>query len=216
MVILGPNPPSGAPGAASATRRVADEQSWATSRTLIRALTVAGILLYVVSSRLDQAVRTAYSTQWVAPRHLLRVHDDPSCPGCWRLPGHGWIDVYVLAGSIALLFLLLGAFVFKRRQYKSSPEGVEHAFWSLTPVILLLLIGAGVCRWLSARGTQNLVGWATLLELLALLLLGLLVVALAAAEPEPEKKDLSLIARVHGFLKLQRVGLIAVAVLALV
>lgn len=176
---------------------------------------MAGILLYVASSRLDEAVRTAYSTQWVAPRHLLRVHKDPSCPGCWRLPGHGWIDVYMLAGSIALLLLLLGAFVYKRRQYKSSPEGVEHAFWSLAGGTLLCLIGAGICRWLSARGTRNLVGWAAVLELLALVLLALLVVALVAAEPEPAMKGWSLIARVHAFLKLQRVGLIAVVALAL-
>jgi hypothetical protein len=169
------------------TEEVRDEASrtWTMSRRAIRAFWVGGLLVLVATWRLDQAVATAYGTQWVAPNFLLRVHGSPACHGeCWRLPSKTWVWVYAGTGLLALLLLALAVWCYCRRRYTSVGVGVKWALGGLGFFALAVGIAAAVFRYRAGIGYGNGSGWASVFELLGLAALGLAAVAIAAAKPD--------------------------------
>src|SRR5205085_6454306 len=163
--------------------RPEDDRTRLMSRIVIRACVVAGVLLLVAAWRLDQAVGTAYATNWVAPRFLLTAQSSPACHGCWRLPGEGWIAAYSLAGSGALLLLGLAAGLYGLRRYSTIGSGVLVAAVLLGGITAVCAVAAVYLRYATGHGDANWEGLATIGELLGVSSIALGAVAVAVAKP---------------------------------
>jgi hypothetical protein len=180
-------------------------------RTLNRLIGVLGILFYVVTWRLDQAVRTAHSSGWTG-----RVVG--GCTNC-RLPRHAWVDAHVVFGIAAGLLLTL-AVIFSSPLFRTdSTESVESDsrddLRTLSVVCALIIagcVGVGVYFRLGADGTASgsKLTYAATSDILVLVILGSLAMCGAAASGGGP-----LVGRVRRFVQRHRVNLIAVVALAL-
>jgi hypothetical protein len=221
-----------------AERRTLAPLNFVLSRTLGRFFLVLGVLAAVAAWRLDGAVGTAYRTGWVAQKFAGEQQTAVfGCSHCWRLPSASWLWADAWAGALALVFLALSAYLFYRRQRPepfpdptvkdtalSNRAGAKRmqsrvhrfvlgAFFG----VLVLALAAFVTRQLAARGYGTSVLRAdSLIQLAALALVGVMVIAAAASSPATETGPYTFIWRVLRFLYRQRVNVLVLALLALV
>src|SRR4051794_39431765 len=97
------------------TLHVVAGQRWDARRLLARLCGVAGVLLVVLSLRLDQAVRTAYASDWT--RRAAGTLKEPvhGCLDC-RLPDWRWISLHALAAGVGIVLLLFAVRLSRRTQ----------------------------------------------------------------------------------------------------
>jgi hypothetical protein len=98
------------------------------SRTCSRALLVFGILATAAAWRIDQAVSTAYRTNWVARRFSLEQQGAIfGCDDCWRLPSHLWLWASALAGALGILLLLASTLLFHERHWILARQAADES-----------------------------------------------------------------------------------------
>ncbi|MFL5954249.1 MAG: hypothetical protein ACJ76I_09105 [Gaiellaceae bacterium] len=188
--------------------RPASEQTWLSSRLVIRAFVVGGLLCVAAAWRLDHAVHTAWDTQWVAPRYVKKIQNG-ACHDCLRLPSDSWAWLYAGLGLVGLILLLGAVASYRRRKYLETGRGLNWATWFLTGTATTGALAAGILRWLAGAGITNRLGYAALSEAAALAAIVLLATVLAAAVPDPGGSRPPLFRRILGFLWLQRAPLAA-------
>ena len=177
------------------------------TRTAIRACLVAGVLLLVAGWRIDQAVRKAYATGWRA------------APGSSdRLPA-GWASIYIAVSLLAVLALLLGAELFRRRLEAQQPVAAAQSDvrWVLLACAVLafgLALAAAALRGLAqAGGGRMWLTWASVSDLAAVAVVALFAVTVTnATEPLAAAAG----TQTRHFLQRQRINLVAVALFAVV
>jgi hypothetical protein len=179
-------------------------------------LVVLGVLGLVASWRLDQAVATAYRTDWVAPDFVERQKETISdCSNCWRLPSEPWIWAYALTGSLAILCLLGAVMLFQRRHPRATkPAAVRRLAWGGAWFVGLIVVVEFIMRQLTARGhSRGYITFDTALDALALVVLGVTLIAAAAGSPEDTEPQNLFVRRVLGFLYRQRANVLGLAFL---
>lgn len=117
----------------------------AAPRIVSRLLVVGGILLFVVTWRIDQAVRTAYDTGWLARGKRTGQY---ACDGCLRLPTDVWVGGHVVVSALALLALLSACLLWRRR----FVQVLEEAHLGRTTVVLAAVAAASASVAAAARG----------------------------------------------------------------
>jgi hypothetical protein len=197
-------------------------------RLISRVFIVFGILAMVASWRLDQAVGTAYRTDWVAPQFVARQQSSLfGCANCWRLPSESWLWTYALTGSAALLALLVATLLFHVRHYapdeaeegvrqgrQTTPRGVRHVAVGGGIAVFLIAIAETIVRQLAARGHgRSLIIVDTALDATALVILGIIVIAAAAGSPTTTGGAYTLLGRIVRFLYRQRVNVLGLLLL---
>lgn len=190
-----------------------------TSRTMLRLLLAAAFLVGVLTWRLDQAVRTAYKTNWVPFRYqavqqanLLR-----ECPGCPRLPSDGWVWVYTAGTVLAFVFLLLAVLVWRLRAFRGQPSNndLDRFLYGATVAVLVTAVGAAVGRRYAAVGSNaELVTLATMLTLVALACIVVQALAIATVAGSKDRTG-SLLTRLRRLIQRQRINLLGVTVLTI-
>src|SRR6185437_2548590 len=103
---------------------------------------VIAILALIAVWRMDQAVRTAYSSGWTA-----KVIKETSCTGC-RLPNEWWIATHVGLSLVWVILLAVALWPLSKLSAKSLT--VEFALFS--GLAVLFEIGAMICRALADGG----------------------------------------------------------------
>jgi hypothetical protein len=183
--------------------------------------------------RLDQALATAYRTDWVAQRFIEKQRNEGSlfgCGGCWRLPSEAWVWTSTFTGGIAIILLLAATFTFhllhlsepdpndskdEQASHREQARGLRQLIlWAGLAVGVTALVDS-VFRYRAASGHgQHWLVAGTAAFAAALLLLGVMVVAIAADMTEAEKVPHTLIQRIGRFLFRQRVSVLGLALLA--
>lgn len=182
-----------------------------------RLFLVVGILATVAAWRLDQAVATAYRTEWVAEDFLERQEASLfGCPDCWRLPSKGALWTSAIIGAASIVLLLVAATIFQYRNWDAQRAqrslrswiGIE---WGVVGALAILDL---IVRYLAARGEG--IGWVavgTALNVVAFALLTLIVIASAAGSKTTQEGPYTLVERVARFLFRQRVNVLALVLL---
>ena len=125
------------------------------SRARTRLLVVGGVLLFVLTWRLDQAVKTAYDTRWFAPSE----RGTPlACESCLRLPSSGWVWVYGLATVFAFAAIFVAVLMWRLRCVKET--GTKELFWTTAVGFAVIGISAGFAvyfrlEYASGRGQHG-------------------------------------------------------------
>jgi hypothetical protein len=134
---------------------------------------VTAILALIAVWRMDQAVRTAYSSGWTA-----KVIKQTSCSSC-RLPNSDWIIAHL--ALCVVWVVLMAAALWPLAKLGKRHLRLEFAIFAGAAVVIEA--GAMICRGLAdAGGHGSLARWASLLDFLALGALGVFViVALSTA-----------------------------------
>src|SRR5438067_6758882 len=141
-------------------------------RLVSRACGVIAILALIAVWRMDQAVRTAYSSGWTA-----KVIRETSCGGC-RLPNSDWIVAHLFLCAVWVVLLAAALWPFA----KLGRRRLRLEFAIFAGAALAIEAGAMICRGLADGGGHgSLDRWASLLDFLALGSLGVfMIVALSA------------------------------------
>jgi len=177
------------------------------SRLLTRAMIVVGILGWVFVSQIERAVRTAYSSHWVALDSGSEL----------RLPTPTWTWVFPLVG-VASMLLLLGAVRVWRRRERTAQGGKSLGLRKTTRYLSLstvaLSLAAAGAQWYAADGRgEGALTVATMANLLAVAC----VVGLALATGNLLYYKLGGLKRVAaGVLQRQRMNLLVAILLAVV
>jgi hypothetical protein len=192
-------------------------QRFEPSRIVQRFFIVVGVLATVAAWRLDQAVSTAYRTDWVAQR-FVEQHEASlfGCQDCWRLPNVAWLRTSAVIGAGSIILLFLATLVFQIRAWDEKRAKRSVFLWvSLESAAFgLLAIAYGIVRYLAARGLGS--GWiavGTVLDAIALALLALIVVAAAAGSQTTTEGPYTLVERSARFLFRQRVNVLGLVLL---
>ncbi len=210
-------PKAHAPSSAPDLQPLAPPDESPRLRILARLCTVVGVLALVAAWRLDQAVGTAYRTDWVAPQFV-----DPQqnvlfgCSGCWRLPSQWWLLAYSLTGTAALVLLLSAVLLFiVGHQRSETRDDIRMLAVVGAVAVVLVAVAAAILRWLGASGQgEGLIAAASALDLLALGTLAIILVAAAMGLRSTEKSPYTLVGRVARFVYRQRVSVVALGLLA--
>jgi hypothetical protein len=172
------------------------------SRLTTRALIVYGTLGLVFVWRLDRGIKTAYESNWVALGTDL------------RLPTATWAWFHAVAGPVSVLFLVVAALLWRRRE---SGVIVAGALGPTSTVLAVLAVGfaacSGVARWAAAHDAgKGVLTLAVALNALALAALVSLALVNGNRFSADRRGLASLCKRV---LARQRMNLVVVLVLVL-
>ena len=100
---------------------------------------VGGVLLFALTWRLDQAIKTAYDTHWFAPSEK---GTPLACESCLRLPSEWWVLVYLLATALAFAAILWAALKWRLRCVQES--GSEALRWTTRFGYGVIVVCAGL------------------------------------------------------------------------
>ena len=170
-------------------------------RILVRALGVVGVLLLIGGWRLDQAVRTAYASDWTSRGG--------------RLPG-GWIYIHLGAAVGGFAALLVAVLMWQARDDVGPPGEpgqltLRQLAWAAAAVAAIAAAAGGVFRGLAdADGGATKLKYAVICDVVALVALGAIVLFVGVRGPVP------ILGRLRRFIQRHRVNLIGVLGLALV
>ncbi|HEY2371697.1 MAG TPA: hypothetical protein VGH82_04040 [Gaiellaceae bacterium] len=161
-----------------------------------------GLLALIAVWRMDQAVRTAYSSGWTAA-----VIKQTSCSGC-RLPNTDWIAAHLVLCVVWVV--LLAAALWPLVKLGKRQLRIEFAIFAGAAV--LIEAGAMICRGLADGGGHgSLNRWASLLDFLALGSLGVFViVALSAAG------RVGAVGKFRVFIQRHRINVVGVVLLVVI
>jgi hypothetical protein len=174
-------------------------------RTFSRALGVGGILFYVATWRIDQAVHTAYASSWTGA----------AVGGCFdcRLPTHTWVGWHVGLGLFAPL--LLTAALWIRAAHVLGSNG-NKLFAALSVCVAAATVTALVFRILADLGGHRT--FITFAFVADVVIFGLLAftAAAAAAAAAAAMGGTQFSGRLRRFVQRHRINLIALLGLAIV
>jgi hypothetical protein len=106
-------------------KTLSEPQRFEALRLVQRLFLVLGILATVAAWRLDQAVSTAYRTEWVADKFVQRQEASLfGCEDCWRLPNRAGLWATAIIGAGSILLLLVAAVIFQYRNW--NEKGAQH------------------------------------------------------------------------------------------
>jgi len=204
---------------------------WLVGRVLERVLLVAGVLLALVSFRLDAAVRTAYDTDWTSSAVANTPGEGTPYTGgadsllfcdagsCDRLPSASYIVGYVVIWSLAALCLFAALRRWRRRRDDVGPsvQGVLAAAARLG--ILGAGVGAFARAWAATGHGGKMLVWAAVGSGVALgaVLFGALVLANVVLQRDLGRDTVrSRLARIVRRQRFNLIALVAYVLLLLV
>jgi hypothetical protein len=174
-------------------------------RLLTRLLGVLGVLLLVLTWRLDQAVHTAYVSGWTGQTIKLE-----HCGKC-RLPGHGWLFLHGAAGMLAVICFVGALSIWLWRKPGTAPLHLKWICAVTAGIAFALEVGAAYLRDLADRDTGSWpLGAALACDAAALALLAIFLAAIVAANGEGNLR------RVRRFFQRHGLSLVGVTILAFV
>jgi hypothetical protein len=194
-------------------RSLAGER-WDLPRLGARLCGVTGVLLVILGLRLDQAVRTAYASDWTGRATGTRARPADGCLGC-RLPDSGWIWLHAIAAGLGIVLLLLA--VRLSRRTKKGHATTAATVRVLSVVVLGAVVGAVVFRVLADTDTAVAgrgIGFAQLFDLAAFVALALIVVVAEGVRSSDGAATGLTAAALRSFLQRHRVNVAGVVFFA--
>jgi hypothetical protein len=188
---------------------------FALSRIGARLAGIAGVLLLIFTWRVDQAVRTAYSSGWKAPA-LSPQGKRLDCGGC-RLPSDTWIWIHASLGATAIVLLVLALVLWRLRSQTTTGSALElDLFVGFVSAIAIVVAGTSLFVFRRpadlGQGSGKL-GWAVFCDFATLGLLALIALAIVITCAAPED---SFVDRLRRFFQRHRVNLVGVVAFAII